>query len=108
MPCGCVGACVKPRRQIRRLGTECALTGAVAEAQHAQAIRWPLEGGAETATAGIGRLLGAEAGPDGWLALLRSMLRDDDGRALDESVAKLRRQARRSRPRYAPATARAC
>ena len=78
--------------EIRRLGADCALADAVAEAQHVQAIRWPLEGGAETATAGIGRLLGAEARADGWLALLRSMLRDDDGRALDESVAALRRK----------------
>jgi len=75
-----------------RLGTECALAGAVAEAQHAQAIRWPLEGGAETATAGVGRLLGAEAGPDGWFALLRSMLRAEDAAALEDAVTRLRRQ----------------
>ena len=93
-----VAACVRLHRRARtaeasarQLATEFALAEAVSEAQREQAIRWPLEGGPETATAGLGHMLGGEPAPDGWFALLLAQLREEDAASLQQAVAALRR-----------------
>ncbi len=80
--------------RIAALEARARLETAVSVVRGEQVILWTTDTGAETASAGIGALLGLEEAPDGWYAALRGRLGALDADALRRAVETLRDERR--------------